>query len=142
MDNLMTKNNQNNKEYINLESIDNIDNLAELSDECLERTLNRLKNINSLRDELIKLNLNPEGLFYFNNDVYPLMYTLTSLSTTSLNLSSSASILSNAVYLKPKDSKIKDTLKLIYEINEQCEDIYNALKYKIDTLICISKKSK
>ncbi|KOR24630.1 hypothetical protein ND00_24990 [Clostridium sp. L74] len=138
----MTKNNQNNKEYINLESIDNIDNLAELSDECLERTLNRLKNINSLRDELIKLNLNPEGLFYFNNDVYPLMYTLTSLSTTSLNLSSSASILSNAVYLKPKDSKIKDTLKLIYEINEQCEDIYNALKYKIDTLICISKKSK
>lgn len=47
----MTKNNQNNKEYINLESIDNIDNLAELSDECLERTLNRLKNINSLRDE-------------------------------------------------------------------------------------------
>ncbi|ENK1243596.1 hypothetical protein P9J83_14970 [Clostridium sporogenes] len=142
MDNLMTKNNQNNKEYINLESIDNIDNLAELSDECLERTLNRLKNINSLRDELIKLNLNPEGLFYFNNDVYPLMYTLTSLSTTSLNLSSSASILSNAVYLKPKDSKIKDTLKLIYEINEQCEDIYNTLKYKIDTLICISKKSK
>lgn len=138
----MTKNNQNNKEYINLESIDNIDNLAELSDECLERTLNRLKNINSLRDELIKLNLNPEGLFYFNNDVYPLMYTLTSLSTTSLNLSSSASILSNAVYLKPKDSKIKDTLKLIYEINEQCEDIYNTLKYKIDTLICISKKSK
>ncbi|MGO5093890.1 hypothetical protein FDF31_17255 [Clostridium sporogenes] len=142
MDNLMTKNNQNNKEYINLESIDNIDNLVELSDECLERTLNRLKNINSLRDELIKLNLNPEGLFYFNNDVYPLMYTLTSLSTTSLNLSSSASILSNAVYLKPKDSKIKDTLKLIYEINEQCEDIYNALKYKIDTLMCISKKSK
>ncbi|NFV12003.1 hypothetical protein FDG09_03480 [Clostridium sporogenes] len=142
MDNLMTKNNQNNKEYINLESIDNIDNLTELSDECLERTLNRLKNINSLRDELIKLNLNPEGLFYFNNDVYPLMYTLTSLSTTSLNLSSSASILSNAVYLKPKDSKIKDTLKLIYEINEQCEDIYNTLKYKIDTLICISKKSK
>ncbi|NFA61979.1 hypothetical protein K8O96_02050 [Clostridium sporogenes] len=142
MDNLMTKNNQNNKEYINLESIDNIDNLAELSDECLERTLNRLKNINSLRDELIKLNLNPEGLFYFNNDVYPLMYTLTSLSTTSLNLSSSSSILSNAVYLKPKDSKIKDTLKLIYEINEQCEDIYNTLKYKIDTLICISKKSK
>ncbi|WP_431830926.1 hypothetical protein [Clostridium sporogenes] len=138
----MTKNNQNNKEYINLESIDNIDNLTELSDECLERTLNRLKNINSLRDELIKLNLNPEGLFYFNNDVYPLMYTLTSLSTTSLNLSSSASILSNAVYLKPKDSKIKDTLKLIYEINEQCEDIYNTLKYKIDTLICISKKSK
>ncbi|WP_409349694.1 hypothetical protein ACFLKA_10425 [Clostridium caseinilyticum] len=138
----MTKNNQNNKEYINLESIDNIDNLAELSDECLERTLNRLKNINSLRDELIKLNLNPEGLFYFNNDVYPLMYTLTSLSTTSLNLSSSSSILSNAVYLKPKDSKIKDTLKLIYEINEQCEDIYNTLKYKIDTLICISKKSK
>lgn len=92
--------------------------------------------------KLIKLNLNPEGLFYFNNDVYPLMYTLTSLSTTSLNLSSSSSILSNAVYLKPKDSKIKDTLKLIYEINEQCEDIYNTLKYKIDTLICISKKSK
>ncbi len=138
----MTKNKQNNKEDINLESIDNIENLTELSDECLERTLNRLKNINSLRDELIKLNLNPEGLFYFNNDVYPLIYTLTSLSTTSLNLSSSASVLSNAIYLKPKDSKIKDTLKLIYEINEQCEDIYNTLKYKIDTLICISQKSK
>ncbi|MCS4526694.1 hypothetical protein JTS98_12565 [Clostridium botulinum] len=103
------------------------------------KTLIRIRSINALRDELIKLNLNPEGLIYFNNEVYPLLYTLTNLSTTSLNLSTSANFLSTAVYLKPKDSKIKDTLKLIYEMTEQCEDIYDSLKYKIDTLICISK---
>lgn len=135
-------NNENSKKDIDIEDIENIDTLISLSDECIEKTLNRIKNINALRDELIRLNLNPEGLIYFNNEVYPLLYTLTNLSTTSLNLSTSANVLSTAIYLKPKDSKIKDTLKLIYEITEQCEDIYDSLKYKIDTLICISKKSK
>ncbi|APF25895.1 MULTISPECIES: hypothetical protein [Clostridium] len=135
-------NNENSKKDIDIEDIENIDTLINLSDECIEKTLNRIKNINALRDELIRLNLNPEGLIYFNNEVYPLLYTLTNLSTTSLNLSTSANVLSTAIYLKPKDSKIKDTLKLIYEITEQCEDIYDSLKYKIDTLICISKKSK
>ncbi|EPY2306513.1 hypothetical protein ACXATD_002173 [Clostridium sporogenes] len=135
-------NNENSKKDIDIEDIENIDTLINLSDECIEKTLNRIKNINALRDELIRLNLNPEGLIYFNNEVYPLLYTLTNLSTTSLNLSTSANVLSTAIYLKPKDSKIKDTLKLIYEMTEQCEDIYDSLKYKIDTLICISKKSK
>jgi len=139
MDNLIIMNNENSKKDIDIEDIDTLINL---SDECIEKTLNRIKNINALRDELIRLNLNPEGLIYFNNEVYPLLYTLTNLSTTSLNLSTSANVLSTAIYLKPKDSKIKDTLKLIYEITEQCEDIYDSLKYKIDTLICISKKSK
>ncbi|HDK7167519.1 TPA: hypothetical protein PTV44_001360 [Clostridium botulinum] len=132
-------NNENSKKDIDIEDIDTLINL---SDECIEKTLNRIKNINALRDELIRLNLNPEGLIYFNNEVYPLLYTLTNLSTTSLNLSTSANVLSTAIYLKPKDSKIKDTLKLIYEMTEQCEDIYDSLKHKIDTLICISKKSK
>ncbi|EPY2283920.1 hypothetical protein ACXAT6_001086 [Clostridium sporogenes] len=131
-------NNEYSKKDIDIKDIENIDTLINLSDECIEKTLNRIKNINALRDELIRLNLNPEGLIYFNNEVYP----LTNLSTTSLNLSTSANVLSTAIYLKPKDSKIKDTLKLIYEITEQCEDIYDSLKYKIDTLICISKKSK
>lgn len=135
-------NNENSKKDIDIEDIEDIDTLINLSDECIEKTLNRIKNINALRDELIRLNLNPEGLIYFNNEVYPLLYTLTNLSTTSLNLSTSANVLSTAIYLKPKDSKIKDTLKLIYEMTEQCEDIYDSLKYKIDTLICISKKSK
>ncbi|GAE02255.1 hypothetical protein FC820_18040 [Clostridium sporogenes] len=139
MDNLIIMNNENSKKDIDIEDIDTLINL---SDECIEKTLNRIKNINALRDELIRLNLNPEGLIYFNNEVYPLLYTLTNLSTTSLNLSTSANVLSTAIYLKPKDSKIKDTLKLIYEMTEQCEDIYDSLKYKIDTLICISKKSK
>ncbi|MBE6058313.1 MAG: hypothetical protein E7217_15945 [Clostridium sp.] len=142
MDNLIIMNNKNSKKDNNIKDIENIDTLIDLSDECIEKTLNRIKNINALRDELIRLNLNPEGLIYFNNEVYPLLYTLTNLSTTSLNLSTSSTVLSTAIYLKPKDSKIKDTFKLIYEMNEQCEDIYDILKCKIDTLICISKKSK
>ncbi len=145
MDNLIIMDNKNNKKDIaieDIEDIENIDSLISLSDDCIEKTLTRIRSINALRDELIKLNLNPEGLIYFNNEVYPLLYTLTNLSTTSLNLSTSANFLSTAVYLKPKDSKIKDTVKLIYEMTEQCEDIYDSLKYKIDTLICISKKSK
>ncbi|NFU40656.1 hypothetical protein FDG30_14385, partial [Clostridium sporogenes] len=77
MDNLIIMNNKNSKKDINIKDIENIDTLIDLSDECIEKTLNRIKNINALRDELIRLNLNPEGLIYFNNEVYPLLYTLT-----------------------------------------------------------------
>ncbi len=61
MDNLIIMNNKNSKKDINIKDIENIDTLIDLSDECIEKTLNRIKNINALRDELIRLNLNPEG---------------------------------------------------------------------------------
>ncbi|EJO5346807.1 hypothetical protein NRP93_000868 [Clostridium botulinum] len=135
-------NNKDHKKNIDIENLNNIDNLNDLSDDCLKETLTKLQNINALREELIRLKLSPEALLYYNNEIFPLLNTLGTLSGTSLELATSATALSTAIYLKPKDSKIKDTLKLIYEINEQCEDIYDALKCKIDTLICISKKSK
>lgn len=142
MDNIIVMNNKDHKKNIDIENLNNIDNLNDLSDDCLKETLTKLQNINALREELIRLKLSPEALLYYNNEIFPLLNTLGTLSGTSLELATSATALSTAIYLKPKDSKIKDTLKLIYEINEQCEDIYDALKCKIDTLICISKKSK
>lgn len=57
MDNLIIMNNENSKKDIDIEDIENIDTLINLSDECIEKTLNRIKNINALRDELIRLNL-------------------------------------------------------------------------------------
>ncbi|CBZ03576.1 hypothetical protein H04402_01766 [Clostridium botulinum H04402 065] len=60
--------NKNNKKDIaieDIEDIENIDSLISLSDDCIEKTLIRIRSINALRDELIKLNLNPEGLIYF-----------------------------------------------------------------------------
>lgn len=45
MDNLIIMNNENSKKDIDIEDIENIDTLINLSDECIEKTLNRIKNI-------------------------------------------------------------------------------------------------
>ena len=110
-----------------------IDNL----DDYIAQLTLKLQNINILREELIKLELNPRGRIYFNNDINPLLTTLYQLSATSAALATSASLLSTSIVVHSKDSKIKDTIYLIYRINDQCEDIYKELNIKIKELLKI-----
>ncbi len=48
MDNLIIMNNENSKKDIDIEDIENIDTLINLSDECIEKTLNRIKKYKTL----------------------------------------------------------------------------------------------
>lgn len=105
--------------------------------DSLSELTSRLQTINTLREELIKLELDPEGRLYFNNDVSPMLTVLYELATASVDLATSANILSSLYVTKPKESKLKDTVKLVYDINEQCEDVYQILEKKIDVLIDI-----
>ncbi|WP_027623897.1 hypothetical protein [Clostridium lundense] len=110
-------------------------------DDSLTKLTSKLQTINTLREELIKLELNPEGRLYFNNDIVPLLTILYQLATTSVDLSTSANILSSSYLIKPNKSKLKDTFRLIYDMNEQCDDVYKLLEKKIEVLINIYCKS-
>lgn len=99
-----------------------------------------LQDLNSIKEQIAKLPLNPLQLSYFQNSVYPLLYTIEYLSTTSLNLASSANYLSTSIVTHAKDSKIRDTLHLVYTMNADCEDIYRILHKRIDTLLCLEEK--
>ncbi|KAJ52028.1 hypothetical protein BD780_004310 [Clostridium tetanomorphum] len=129
------KDSSSNKGYTNEHTSDYYD---KDTDDLIAKMALRIRSINLLREELIKLELNPKARLYFDNDVNPLLTTLLSLSATSLNLSTSSSLLSTSIIVHSKDSKIKDTINLIYSINEQCEDIYKVLKRKVKILIDIS----
>lgn len=94
-----------------------------------------ISSINVIKDEITKLGLNPEEKNYIETYVTPLLNTLYLLSATSLGLASSASHLAVSINTSSKSSKIKDTEKLVYDINEQCEDIYDVLKKRIDVLL-------
>lgn len=111
-------------------------------DDSLAKITLKLQTINTLREELIKLELNPEGRLYFNNDIAPLLTVLYQLASTSVDLSTSVNILSSSYLVKPNKSKLKDTFKLVYDINEQCDDVYRLLAEKIEVLINISCKPK
>jgi hypothetical protein len=98
-------------------------------------TANTLRNINSIKDELCKLRLDTCQLQYFNINVVPFLQTIDSLSRASFDLSTSVSMLTTSPIVCRKKSKLKDTIDLIYDINEQCEDVYEVLKRRINTLI-------
>lgn len=94
-----------------------------------------ISSINIIKDEITKLGLNPEEKNYIENYVTPLLNTLYYLSTTSANLATTANLLAVSINTSSKSSKIKDTEKLVYNINEQCEDIYDVIRKRIDVLL-------
>lgn len=96
-----------------------------------------LQNINNIKEQLARLNLDPTQRLYFDNCVNPLLTTLYELTASSATLSSAVSILTTSPIVHPKSSQLKDTIHLIYNMNEQCEDIYKILKKRIDTLLNI-----
>lgn len=94
-----------------------------------------LKNINTIKDELCKLPLDPCENEYIINSVLPLTNILYMISTASVNLSNSANILTNSPIVHAKKSEIKDTIDLIYNINEECEDLFKVIKKRLNVLL-------
>lgn len=65
----------------------------------------------------------------------PLLNILYQLSTTSVNLASSVSLLSLSSVVHPKRHELKDTIHLVYKINEECEDLYDVLKKRLHLVL-------
>ncbi|AWI04192.1 hypothetical protein [Clostridium drakei] len=115
-------------EFENIESSNSIN-------KCIDKTENTLKDINSIKDELCKLPLNPCESQYINNSINPLLNILYLLAQTSSGLSNSARFLTTSSIVHPKNSDIKDTVHLIYKINDECDDIYDVLKKRLEILL-------
>jgi len=94
-----------------------------------------LRNINIIKDELCKLPIDPCEMEFITNNIYPLLNILYQLSTTSYNLASSANLLSTSSIVHPKNSDLKDTVHLVYNINDKCEDVYDVLKKRINFVL-------
>ncbi|MEW9096118.1 MAG: hypothetical protein AB2417_13645 [Clostridiaceae bacterium] len=103
--------------------------------DTINQTADTLKNINSIKDELCKLPLDPCESEYISNSVFPLVNILYLISTTSLNLSNSVNILTTSSIVHPKRSELKDTISLIYDINEECEDLFKVIKKRLKILL-------
>ena len=103
--------------------------------DTINQTADTLKNINSIKDELCKLPLNPCELEYINNSVFPLVNTLYLVSTVSLNLATSVNYLTISSIVHPKRSELKDTISLIYDINEECEELFRVIKKRLNIVL-------
>jgi hypothetical protein len=106
----------------------------------ISNTADLLGDLNTIKDELIKLPLNPAEKDYLEVYVFPLLSILLDLSTTSLNLSSSTGRLAVSYVTNPKISRLKDTEHLVYDINDKCEDVYKILKQRINYVLKCNEK--
>jgi len=106
----------------------NID-IKSLADEAVD--------INVLRFELDRLQLDFKARAYFENDVKPLIDTLYTLGLASLDFSATAASLSNTNF--GRSSKIKDALKLTEGVDEISSDVIKVLRCKVDNMLKLSK---
>ncbi len=91
--------------------------------------------VNSIKTELCRLPLNLCEREYIENCVNPILITLFFLSFMSYELSGSVSILSSSPIVPPKKSELKSTIHLIYDINEEFDDLFKVLKRRLKPLI-------
>lgn len=101
----------------------------------ISQSADTLRNINIVKDELCKLPLNPCESEFIANNITPLLSVLTQLAAVSLSLATSAYYLTLSPIEHAKISDIKDTLHLVYNINDQCEDVYHVVKDRINTVL-------
>lgn len=101
----------------------------------ISQTSALLQNINNIREQLARLNIDPAQRIYYENCVAPLLTTLYELSASSATLATSVNFLAVSPVVHAKNSQLKDTTHLIYHINEKCEDIYKVLKKRIDIML-------
>lgn len=101
----------------------------------ISQTSALLQNINNIREQLARLNIDPSQRIYYENCVVPLLTTLYELTASSATLATSVNFLATSPVVHPKTSQLRDTTHLIYHINEKCEDVYKVLKKRIDIML-------
>lgn len=101
----------------------------------ISETSTLLQNINNIREQLAKLNIDPSQRVYYENCVVPLLTILYELTASSSTLATAVNFLAVSPVVHPKTSQLKDTTHLVYHINDKCEDVYKALKKRIDTML-------
>lgn len=101
----------------------------------ISKSADALKNINIIKDELCKLPLDPCESEFITNNVTPLLTVLTQLAAVSLSLATSAYYLTLTPIVHAKRSQIKDTIHLVYNINDKCDDVYNVVKKRINVVL-------
>jgi hypothetical protein len=101
---------------------------------AISQTSDTLTNINTIKDELCKLPLNPCESEYILNSVFPLVNTVYLLSTSAVNLANSANILTLSPIVHSKKSEVKKILDLVYDMDEECEDLFKVIKKRLKVL--------
>lgn len=108
------------------------------TDDCgIKALADTILNINNIRLELDRLQLDFKTRLYFENDVRPLIDTLTVLSFASSNFSETAKNLASINF--GRTSKIKDALDLTEDVDNISDDLIKVLKCKIDNMLKLSK---
>lgn len=105
------------------------------SNPIITQTSDLLKNINIIKEELCKLPLDPCELEYITIRVNPLMNIIYELANATSNLAASVTYLQNSPVVHPKKSELKDTIHLMYDLNEECEDVFKELKRRINKVL-------
>ncbi|KYH35088.1 hypothetical protein CLTEP_09080 [Clostridium tepidiprofundi DSM 19306] len=108
--------------------------------EELKKVSASIAEINILRQELAKLDLNLTERLYYDTEVFPLLNSLHILGFASENYASSARNIAQTNF--GKSSKIKDALDLVYDVNDLSDEVLKALKCKLRIMINIGKKYK
>ncbi|MCY6958597.1 Sec1 family protein [Clostridium brassicae] len=101
---------------------------------CLSK---KLIEINTIREEITKLRLDPAKKTFFTNDIEPLLRTLEVLSLSTERFALAVfNIYSNNF---TKFSEVKDLLNLIYNLSDTSEDVLKVLNKEIDMMLNIYK---
>ena len=112
-------------------------------DNCEDPNINEfmeaVQKANILRAELYRLPLDPWEQIFIGIEIAPLLSVMDLIGRVSYDLSYSANFLSNTAIVRPRKNKIRDTIYLLYDINEQCQDIYYVLKERIN---CVLKDAR
>ena len=115
-----------------------VSDTSDISDNCGIKSLaDKVLNINNLRLEIDRLQLDFKMRLYFENDVRPLIDTLTVLSFASNNYSNTARNLASINF--GRTSKIKNVLDLTESVDNISEDLIKVLKCKIDNMLKLAK---
>jgi hypothetical protein len=97
-----------------------------------------LKDVNALREELIKLSINPDTRLIYENEIYPLLKTLESLSLSSYDFSTAAKNLASINI--SSNSKVKDAVKITDSIDKLSKDVFKVLKSAVEYYLSVERK--
>lgn len=99
-----------------------------------------LNNINFLKNALCELPLNPCEQKFIATNVIPLLSVMEQISRTSVNLSTSVSILSTTTIVPPRTEELIETINFIYRLNNEAECIYDVLIKRINKVVCCPER--